>query len=476
MTPSGGQCSCTSSTPSINSNSAAVSSSPSPGHADNRLFFTESPMLLPKERSTYPYPSIFNESERNTLKKSAYFDTKLTIINKGNYTMPKHGEAPDFCHKPYVDAIDSTGQYGRKRLYTCKTARCPMCGDLWIHKAVFKATVNAEAYAQATGSRPSRYVSSVAIPSGSSGIEYTLDDIRKLRRNTNDRLKRCGVTAGSSLFHAMRIKKRVKTALKRYLKDPYAPSSAFWDAILNDPECIAYINTHVGNDLIKYESWRDCVNLSPHYHGLAFPGTQKFTGDKKIMIRKLITNRRDNETGKITKIYTLKTASDVVKHVSYLLSHAGILINAGKHQMQPMTSFGELHNLNPADIVSEDDLHNIKKEVLHIMNAGRNNGFMLDQDGELCHQHNDDQEEHTWKPLYDIASMAEDKYREMREWLGSLPDQENARYIMHLIELHHAVRGDDQRKAKYRKIFIDEAPPPPPNFEYIFASDGDTDE
>ena len=483
MTPLGGQCSCTSSTPSINSNSAAVSSSPSPGHADNRLFFTESPMLLPKERYLYnPTDSVFNSENRGKIKKSADFDPDITILNKGNFTFPKHGEKPDHCGKQHLVGIDKGGSKGATQYHVCKTARCPQCGDMWIQKKVFNAAVKVEAYAYANNTRPFRYVASIAT-SEDITQELTLADVRRLRDNARDRLKRKtkntkgeyvnGLDAGLTLHHPFRIKRRVVSTLKRYLKTTSNDSAAFWNTLQNDPESIKYINTALGNGMMQFRTWRDCVKMSHHLHGLGFPGERKLNGDSRISLVKL-TGGRDKHTGQPKKQYTLDTAEDVVKHLSYLMGHAGILIQAGKHQLQPLTYFGGLSRLDPADIVDSDTLTVIRKEVLAVMNQNRNNGFKLGVNGELepAFPVPDRPPMHVI-PLHVLASRSRENYAKTIIWINGIADKQHRLYCMRLCEYYRSVRDDTTRKKRYRKPYVDEAPPPPEGFGFVQISDID---
>jgi hypothetical protein len=54
--------------------------------------------------------------------------------------------------------------------------------------------------------------------------------------------------------------------------------------------------------------------------------------------------------------YTLDTIRDVVKHIRYLVTHCGILINAGNSRVEPADVFGDLHNWKPEDYLPPEEI------------------------------------------------------------------------------------------------------------------------
>lgn len=277
-----------------------------------------------------------------------------------------HGDRPSYCDLPHVSHL-AADYSGHKVINThCNTMGCPKCGVLWQLQKVFDTTVHLEAYARYSGSRPAWGVGSVRSKNG-----YTLDDIRKDGRNIKDRLLRQGVVAGYRWFHPDRILNEVKEALRVIIGgecDEEGESEGFWHFLRDDRHegNLEKINDYLGTNFITLY---DCLDFAPHFHVFTFPGRQRFTGDKKggqvILSKKPVHGK-----GK-TAVYTMDTVREIFMKCMYLISHTGQLDDRKISHIKPVIPFGELYNMSPEQLVSYDVLEDIRKEVLEIMNEGR---------------------------------------------------------------------------------------------------------
>lgn len=440
---------------------------------------SDSPMLLiPMDCATYGTGSISGTASRKMANfEFEEFDPKTTILNRGNFVIPGKGIQPDYCHKSFVSHLKNDGSAARKMSASCKLASCPSCYRLWVDQKVFDYSVMVEAYASETGSRPARGVSSIHPDVAKEGL--TLEDIRHFQRNTNDRMKRCD-TDGIKMFHAFRIIKKVQEALRVILADARSgntiSSRAFWDA-LNDREMIQKINDYLGTN---YINWRDCVVLSPHIHMLVFPGDQKFTGDKKIMLKKLSSE----VDGK--KVWTLDSVRDVVYHTRYLVGHTTKLIYAGNSRSEPLGAFGKLHHYRPEEHVSDEDLEDIRQSVLEILNEGRETLLKYDAEGKLSYVHDDSDREHEvvddFIPIREFVPYGMLQRESLDAWLASIkPDYydekgtpvcDNRSYCTYLIERYCEIQEDKDLSSKHRRLYLDDLLDPPDTFK-ILSSFGD---
>ena len=343
---------------------------------------------------------------------------------------------------------------------TCKLSRCPSCYKIWVDNEVFKYAVLLESYAVVTGSRPARAISSISTDRVNDGI--TLDDLRKYQRNAKSRLLRQGVHAGFNLEHPFRIKKSVKSALCDILgvhhhDSDSIPSGRFWDTLL-EPSNLVKINEILGT---RFNSWRDCVDLSPHVHYVVFPGTAMFTGDKDVFIRKL--------TGSGDKVKLLDGVDDVVMHLRYLIGHCGVLVNAGNCRNKPAGVFGDLFKFNPLDYLTVDEYADIQKSVLEVLNRGRNTPFVVGLDGALVFEHEEKENLNIddYIPIRDFLPYDSVS----REWVGSfiasIQNVDNMHYVQSLIEYYTRLCDDPDIPGKMKRIFVSDLPDPPDSFKIV---------
>ncbi|SDF43546.1 hypothetical protein SAMN04488589_0511 [Methanolobus vulcani] len=385
-------------------------------------------------------------------RQDELFDPKTTILNKGNFTVPGQGQSPDYCHTPYISHIHASGNSALEMIISCKLWRCPSCYRLKVDSEVFKYAVLLECYSLVTGDRPFRAVASM---DSDKAYSLTLDEYRGFRRNAKDRLKRNGVTAGFKLDHPFRIKKSVQQAV-RVLCGEETSSGGFWNYILN-PSSINEINNYLDTD---FKSWRDLVNFSPHVHYLLFPGHQKISGDKNIVITKL--QKTDGS-------YTLDNVSDIVQHLRYLLTHCGILVNAGKSRMEPAGVFGDLRNWKPEDYLTPEEIQDIQLSVLNHLNEKRTTPYTVDDMGELCYLR-DKEEEKTaedagYFPLKEFIAYDECTGECIDSWLSSIRNPDNAVYVEYLLSEYSRILKDTDIPQKKRRLFLGDLRDPPNSFK-----------
>ncbi len=421
-------------------------------------------LLIPKDCPTYENRANSEEAYRNTgLFYDDGFEPKITILNRGNFAIPGKGQQPDYCHTPFISHLKGDGTGAREIIISCKLSRCPSCYRLWIDQKVFDYAVKVEAYAQLTGSRPARGVSSLH---PDDIVDITLQDIRNFHRNTNDRVKRCDVDAGVKVFHAFRIKKAVQDALRTILGGEINSSGAFWDA-LSIPGRVDEINDILGTD---YVNWRDCVNLSPHIHMLLFPGDQKFTGDKKIMLKKLSSKIN----GK--KVWTLDDERDVVKHLRYLIGHCGILVNSGKFRNEPLNSFGDMWQFKPEEHLTEKELDDIRCSILSVLNEGRSTTLLYTPEGNLLFDHDDsdieDEEIDNYIPLREYIAYGDVQQESVDAWVSSITDPDCMHYVEYLLERYRDILDSDI-PSKMKRLYSADLRDPPDSFKIKASFVGD---
>lgn len=428
---------------------AVVKSSPQPDWAEiNRQ------RELEAKRHQKKLSRLKDISEIPDFENRSDFDPKTTILNKGNFTVPGQGEQPDYCHTPFVSHIHESGNSAIEMIVTCKLWRCPSCYRLKVDSEVFKYAVLLECYSLVTGDRPFRAVASI---SSDQVHNLTLEDLRAFRRNSKDRLKRCGVTAAFKLDHAFRIIKKVQSAV-RSICGSDTTSGGFWNFILS-PSSIELINQHLGTD---YKTWRDLVNFSPHIHYLLFPGHQKISGDKNIVLTKLQANDGS---------YTLDTARDVVKHIRYLVTHCAILINAGKSRFEPADVFGDLHDWKPEDYLTSEEIREIQASVLDVLNEKRTKPYMVGTDGELCFlgEENSVSEESLnergYRKIHDLIAYDEFSAECIDAWLTSIKNSDNCAYVEYLLSEYYRILKDDTIPQKLRRLFLSDLRDPPDSFK-----------
>lgn len=384
------------------------------------------------------------------------FDPKNTPLNGGNFTIPSQGQQPDYCHTKTLSHLHASGNGAASTFKTCKLLRCPSCGQFKVDSDVFKYAVLIECYSAVTGDRPFRYVGSLHVDEVD---DITLHEITLFRRNVKDRVKRQGVIAGLHIFHPFRLKKRVQEGV-RVLNGENTSSGGFWNYIL-DPSNIEKINDYLGTD---YRNWRGCSNFSPHVHGIGFPGHQIITGDKKVVIAKL--QKKDGT-------WTLDTVSDVVKHIRYLMTHAGALINVDdESRLQSTVPFGDLHGWKPENYLSPEEIANIQSSVLDILNENRTKPYAIDKDGELCYlgdgsTSDEKLRERGYYPISEYDAHSEFEAECIDSWLKSIKNYDNRVYVEYLLSERSRILKDKTIPQKLRCLFLKDLRDPPDSFEII---------
>ena len=406
-----------------------------------------------KKASKLHYPS----EDISEFKAKEVFDPKTSILNKGNLTVPGQGQRPDYCHTYNYSHIHESGNGAVKTFKTCKMWRCPSCYHFKVDSETFDKAVLIECYALVTGDRPFRYVGSMP---PKKALNLTLKELKDFRRNVKERAKRQGVTAGLQIFHPFRLKKKVQEAI-RVLNGDDTTSGGFWSYILQ-PSNIPKINAYLDTD---YKTWRDCSNLSFHIHGLGFPGHQKITGDKNVVLTKL--QKKDGT-------YTLDSVRDVTKHIRYLLTHCGVLVNThdDDSRIKPSVPFGDLHGWKPEEYLTPEEIKGIRLAVLDILNEKRTKPYSVNDKGELCYLGDEVTSDEKLKDLGYSRIIERVPYDAFSAectdaWLKSIKNPDNAAFVEYLLSEYSRVLNDKTIPQKLRCLFLEDLRDPPDSFEVI---------
>lgn len=378
----------------------------------------------------------------NDFLEPAFDFAKDITLNNYDFVIYGKGERPVYCQRPYVQGLAADGS-GAKVIYTsCDTMGCPSCGALWSIRQVFKAAVHIEAYAAYSRSRPSVGEASVKDDRG-----FTLDDIRKIRRNANNRLLKQGVTAGLNMFHPYRILPSVKLGLRSILKKD--SSDHFWKFIRDDHNegNIDKINDVLGTE---YTDLYQLVKLSPHLHYVCFPGTQKFTGDKDLILKKNCFG--DGEK----KHWTLETPTDTVRYLAYLMSHVGQLAQGKGTRFKPISPFGEMFKMSPDKLVPPAVLQEIRLDILSIINQGRNKPLVLDDDT-ISYGIPEQKEEIDFIPMSDLRLVSLEANENARVFEDTVRGNHpgNLSYVRYLINLYNYVCECSDVPQKFKRLFLE---------------------
>lgn len=367
------------------------------------------------------------------------FDPNVTVLSKYDFIVPGMGLKPGYCGRPYVNGLFMNGSGAHVSFTHCKKMECPDCSDLWRLQTVFTYTVLIEAFARYCGSRPCKGNYSI-----NPYQEFTLEAIRKFNRNGKDRLKYQGMFAGLYMFHGFRIFKQFKPLLTKLTGG--SSSSGHWNYILNEDN-IPEINKHLK---FKISSWYDLVYLAPHNHFIGFPGNVIITGDKKgnITIKK--------ESAKIegVEVWELQNVESVFKYIMYLSSHITQLGNDSKSHIKTVNPFGELQKMNLLDMVTLEELKEIRVSVLEVVNRNRIQKFEI-RDDDLVYAVSEEKKV-DFIPIshfyYRSLEGQENAMKLINYLYGFCP--ENAHYYGYLIKTYNAVRYCREVPQKFKRLFL----------------------
>lgn len=395
---------------------------------------------ITKDQAT-SYNHLLSDEYSNKPDTPIVFDFEKDItLNVFDFIVRGKGEKPVYCQRPYVQGLAVDGS-GAKVIYTtCGTMGCPSCSQLWVFEEIFKTAVHVEAFARYSGSRPAR---------GSGSVSYdrtfTVDQIRKIGRSINNKLKKQGVTAGVKMFHPFRIKDDVKKALRSILSSD--DSSGFWKFLRDDHNLgnIDKLNGVLGTDFIDLYN---CVVLAPHYHFICFPGNQMFTGNKELVLKKEYLSDGDN------KNWTLDSSEAVVRYLTYLISHCGQL-NHKETYLRPISPFGEMHKLSAEKLVSPEVLNEIRLDVLSVMNQGREKLLVLDGDS-ISFAVPEEKVEKTFIPMSDFRLTSLEAHANASAFVSGVrigDYSENAAYIDYLIDQYNVICESSEVPQKFKRLF-----------------------
>jgi len=221
---------------------------------------------------------------------------------------------------------------------SCRRMTCPVCYKDWINRSAFRYAVLIESYARWSKERPCCIQSSVRPIDAMSWTwaEYN----NKLHRRAIRQMKSIGVVAGVRIFHPYRIRNNIKKELKAL---GYASS---------DSDSLGYWRG-VRVDALNLNDWREYVMPGPHDHGICFPGFLDPHSHEDIVVRKYAT---------------LDYVINVVRHLKYLLSHAGKLPNTATMPTKLFGLFSGVNHWIPEDNLTVAELNSVKHDVAGCLN------------------------------------------------------------------------------------------------------------
>jgi len=251
---------------------------------------------------------------------------------KSDFGLIGCGEKGSYCGVNRMNKLCNCGESFMFSPLSCKRIECPECSSYWMIKKTKRIAFRIESYARSRNERPHAIVISV---NPQDGKDWAWKEFRmSLFRRGYRRAKALGVNGGCAIFHAFRIKKNIKTELrKKGLKNNY------WKA--------------VRDDALGLGSWKEYVQFGPHQHSIGFPSFLKEHKSTDFLIKKYAT---------------LKNLESVVRHVLYLIGHSTIYkegVNKGKDTIK---WWGDLnkrtkHAFNEEVELSDEDREKLKIDI-----------------------------------------------------------------------------------------------------------------
>jgi len=197
--------------------------------------------------------------------------------------------------------------------HQCDQRTCPRCWRRWSSQATYRAVSRMVAFDWENGGEDMVHLDS------NRWIHATISDRRfhdmepsEARSLGTALAKEAGVTGGTVIYHAYRIKDDVKQLLRKENLTP------FWEAVHNDE--------------LDLGSWIAYVKWSPHVHVIGTAG-RRWSGDEQL--------REGQEVGTSDTVFKrigdLDSVEDLVGATYYTLSH--VSMPKGSHSN---TWFGDL--------------------------------------------------------------------------------------------------------------------------------------
>lgn len=264
------------------------------------------------------------------------------VLRKYDFQISGMGEAGRYCGSQIVSGFGCDGDRIFRGLMTCKRVECPECHRLWEVETTFNIAVQLEAYARYFNERPHALTWSVH-PSESSNYTWKDFNLNVFKKGYRE-AKKLGVVGGCAIFHPYRVKEAIKRELAKLGygngKNTEEGNAGHWKG--------------VKADALGYGDFRSYVKLGPHVHSVGFPEWIEQHEDKDFVIKKYAS---------------LESMEDVVRHVRYLVTHAGIVKDDITQSIRFWGCFhaSSKNYFNAKDYLGEWDYEALCKEIANIM-------------------------------------------------------------------------------------------------------------
>lgn len=347
-------------------------------------------------------------------------ETLYDVLNKWSWTIPGLGFSSDYCMRTYITATDTTKTALKVSRLKCGRVQCPNCYEWWISERVFEIAVKILAYAKVHDLTPL----ALSVSEHPDKVKnYTWSDYTNSFRRMYARLKKRNVDGGYRVFHPFRIPDYIKRQLEYF---DVKSAGGYWKLIREN--------------CLDLESWYDYVYLAPHLHCIAFSEWVDECTDTDIVIK---------------NYSTLDTTSDLVGHLRYLLTHAGILTDDEKSK--PTMPFGCMHKFNMNFELSPEEIIQIKTDVAEAM------GLRYDSHKDKIEViPEDDQEDNfDWIPLFRFKIFSALSDENTQAFLAFKRWTPVGAYINDVIERYLYLQDQDDLPLTERHVFLEDLPDPP---------------
>ena len=350
------------------------------------------------------------------------------VMNLWSWTIPGMGFAADYCMRQKVSAVSTTKDAIKVTRLKCGRVQCPNCYEWWMSERVFDTAVRIIAYSRAHKLTPlalsvSEHPDAV--------VDYTWQDYQKSFRRMYRRMKLRNIDGGYRVFHPYRIQERYKNELREM---GFNKSRGFWKG--------------VRANVLGLPSWYYYTKLAPHLHIIGFSNWVDECTDTDIVIKKYAD---------------LYEVSDVVAHIRYLLTHAGIL--ADEDTSKPTMPWGSMHKFVMEDHLTPEQILQIKQEVAEAMGVSYNQGKGKI---EVRKEEPEEEDPYEWIQLYQFkvySVLSEEVTNAFLAWKVGTPEGD---YINDVILRYLTVIEDDELPQSERHVFLQDLGDPPDELKVVF--------
>lgn len=375
--------------------------------------------------------TMFNHFEKS-LEDEIYGSPK-EIMNLWSWTIPGKGFAADYCMRRKVSAVSTTKDAIKVTRLKCGRVQCPNCYEWWMSERVFETSVKILAYARVHNQTPL----AISVSEHPDTVtEYTWDDYQKSFRRMYRRMKNRNIDGGYRIFHPYRIQDRYKREMSEMgINDG---SGGYWKG--------------VRNNVLELPSWYYYLKLAPHLHVIGFSDWIDECTDKDIVIK---------------NYSTLDTVNDVVGHIRYLLTHAGIL--ADEDTSKPTMPFGAMHRFKMQDHLEPLEILQIKQEVAEAMGVSYNQA----KDKIEVKREEEKEDPYRWFPLYSFKIYSLESEANTNAFLAWNNHTPEGQYINGIIERYLDVIDDEDLPTSERHVFMQDLCDPPDSLAVVYDDEAE---